>query len=228
VLALVGSGEYLPETEPVDRFLLDQLEGFWQIACLPTAAGTEGAERIAYWSELGVKHFTRLGAKAEAVPVINRQDAFNGDLARRVAQANFVYLSGGKPDYLLSTLEGSPVWRAILDVVQRGGILAGCSAGAMVMGQKIPGFPLWRDALNLIHGAVVIPHFDEIPGWIGPLIRFWSGWKMRLIGVPGSTALVVDGNDCQVVGKAAVMVGNAAGMHQYAVGEKFTWNSINR
>jgi cyanophycinase len=228
VLAFVGSGEYLPEMETVDRFLLNHLEGSCQVVCLPTAAGTEGSERIAYWSELGVNHFRRLGAKAEAVPVINRQDAFNAELAGRVAQANFVYLSGGKPDYLLSTLEDSLVWQAILEVIHRGGILAGCSAGAMVMGQKIPGFPLLQDALNLMPGAVIIPHFNEIPGWMVSLLRVWVGWKIRLVGVPGSTALVVNGNECQVVGKAGVMVGNTRGIHQYAVGEKFTWNSFSR
>ena len=45
------------------------------MVCLPTAAGTEGSERIAYWSRLGVDHFTRLGASAEAVPVIDRASA---------------------------------------------------------------------------------------------------------------------------------------------------------
>ena len=32
--------------------------------------GDEGAERIAYWSNLGTQHFARLGASVEALPVI--------------------------------------------------------------------------------------------------------------------------------------------------------------
>ena len=69
MLALVGSGEYLPPIEAVDRALLERLDGPARVVCLPTAAGTEGAERIRYWSELGVRHFARLGAAAEAVGV---------------------------------------------------------------------------------------------------------------------------------------------------------------
>ncbi len=46
MLALVGSGEYLPPMEAVDRFLLGWLKCEAQVICLPTAAGTEGPERI--------------------------------------------------------------------------------------------------------------------------------------------------------------------------------------
>ena len=49
-LALVGSGEYLPPMESVDRCLLSRLTGPARVACLPTAAGREGAERIEYWT----------------------------------------------------------------------------------------------------------------------------------------------------------------------------------
>src|SRR5947208_2833436 len=109
-LALVGSGEYLTPMEAVDRFLLSRVQGEPRVVCLPTAAGTEGAERIGYWSRLGVEHFTRLGAQAEAVEVINRATASDETFAARIRNANFVYLSGGKPDYLFKTLADTPVW----------------------------------------------------------------------------------------------------------------------
>ncbi len=44
MLALVGSGEYLPSMEAVDRFLLGQLNTEAHVVCLPTAAGTEGTD----------------------------------------------------------------------------------------------------------------------------------------------------------------------------------------
>ena len=60
-LALVGSGEYLPAMEPVDRYLLGQLAQPARVVCLPTAAGTEGEERIEYWSNLGTSIFPGWG-----------------------------------------------------------------------------------------------------------------------------------------------------------------------
>ena len=82
MLALVGSGEYLPPMEAVDRYLLGLLKGEPHVICLPTAAGTEGAERINYWSELGEAHFSRLGAEVESLPVIDPSSANDPDLAQ--------------------------------------------------------------------------------------------------------------------------------------------------
>ena len=81
-LALTGAGEYLPGMEPVDRFLLDILGEPARVVCLPTAAGNEGADRVRYWMDLGVEHFTRLGAaQVEGVPVIDRSSALDEVMA---------------------------------------------------------------------------------------------------------------------------------------------------
>ena len=112
---------------------------------------------------VGVDHFTRLGATAEAVPVVDRACANDPALAAVIAGANFVYLSGGKPDYLYQTLAGSLAWGAIQAVLAGGGLLAGCSAGAMILGEKFFGFPGWKRGFGFLPGATILPHFDEIP-----------------------------------------------------------------
>ena len=109
MLALVGSGEYLPSIASVDRELIRRLAAPVRVVCLPTTVGTEGDECIDYWSRLGVDHFTSLGVQAQALPVIDRASADDPALAAVVAQANFIYLSGGQPDYLHRTLDGSLV-----------------------------------------------------------------------------------------------------------------------
>lgn len=224
MLALVGSGEYLPEMDPVDRVLLAELGAQPKVACLPTAAGTEGTERIEYWSRLGVEHFTRLGAEVQTVPVITRLDSQNIHLAEQVRQVNFVYLSGGHPDYLLQVLKDSLVWQAILDVLKRGGILAGCSAGAMVMGAKIPGFPRSRPAFNLLpEAALVLPHFDEVPAWFVPVARFLTSSRLQLVGIPGSTALFVNGTHGRVLGRGNVEFWGRQGRRKVAPAENVDW-----
>jgi cyanophycinase len=223
LLALVGSGEYLPEMQYVDRYLLESLGDQPSVVCLPTAAGSEGQERIAYWSSLGESYFESLGVQAATVPVINQQDAQDPVLAGQVSRANFVYLSGGRPDYLLATLKDSLVWQAIQDVVARGGVLAGCSAGAMILGEKIPGFPGWRQAFNLLEGAVVIPHFDELPVWMVGLVRRWMGRQARMVGVPAFTALAVNGNSCKVLGKGSVTIWDRYGRRDYPAGDSLVW-----
>jgi cyanophycinase len=206
--ALVGSGEYLPDMEPVDRDLISRLAEPPRVVCLPTAAGTEGAERIAYWSRLGVEHFNRLGARAAAVPVIDRASADDPVHAAAIAAANFVYLSGGKPDYLYQTLAGSRTWAAILGVLAGGGLLAGCSAGAMILGERFFGFPGWKPGFNFLPGATVIPHFDEIPAAMISSMRLFADKSLTVLGIDGYTALFCDGEQNEVLGRGGVTVWN--------------------
>jgi cyanophycinase len=206
MLALVGSGEYLPPMNSIDNDLISRLSEPARVVCLPTAAGTEGLERIAYWSTLGIDHFRGLGARVEAVPVIDQVTANDETLAKTVAAANFIYLSGGKPDYLYNTLKDSLVWQAILAVVDRGGVLAGCSAGAMIMGETFFGFPGWKVAFGFLPGVTIIPHYDEIPQIMLKSIRRLIKKEMIIVGVERYTALVKDGERYEVVGTGGVTI----------------------
>ncbi|MEZ5256810.1 MAG: Type 1 glutamine amidotransferase-like domain-containing protein [Ilumatobacteraceae bacterium] len=139
MLAVIGSGEYLVPMAAVDRQLLELFETPPRVVCLPTAAGREGDEKIDDWMHRGAAYFTSLGADAEPVRVWDRDSANDPSLAERIASADFVYLSGGRPSYLHDTLNGSLAWHAITSVVERGGLLAGCSAGAMIQGERFAG-----------------------------------------------------------------------------------------
>ena len=97
------------------------------------------------------------------MPVIDRASADDPALAAVIARGNFVYLSGGKPNYLYRTLAGSLAWEAIQAVLAGGGLLAGCSAGAMILGEKFFGFPGWKHGFNFLPGATVLPHFTRSP-----------------------------------------------------------------
>jgi len=212
-LALVGSGEYLPPMADVDKVLLAGLAarrpGKPRVVCLPTAAGEEGLERIRYWSELGVAHFTGLGAEAEAVPVVDRQTAEAESLADLIRSASFIYLSGGHPAYLYKTLEGTPAWEAITQVLAGGGVVAGCSAGAMIFAERILGFrnfQLSQAGFNFLPGTVILPHFDEFPAAAAKLARQALSANLVLLGIEGNTALAVSGESARVLGRGGVSV----------------------
>ena len=218
MLALVGSGEYLPKMEPVDRFLLDQLEETPVVVCLPTAAGTEGEERIAYWSSLGVAHFKKLGVAVSALPVIDNATANNPVYADTVSKANFVYLSGGKPGYLYDSLKDSRVWNAIRDVHAKGGVLAGSSAGAMIMGEKFFSFTGMRTGFNILPGMTILPHFDEIPEHRMQTIRQNIDNNLKLIGIDSFTALISLQNGYHVMGNGSISCFNGIGPSRFFKG----------
>jgi cyanophycinase len=227
MLALVGSGEYLPPMEPVDRVLLERLPAPPRVVCLPTAAGTEGPERIGYWTQLGEEHFKKLGAPVQSLPVIDRASANDPGLARAIAAANFVYLSGGKPGYLFQTLEGSLAWESILAVIKNGGLLAGCSAGAMIMGEAFFGFSSRnrQGGFRLLPGATIIPHYDEIPDWVVAPVRDWITHGLTLIGIEGNTALLANNHRMEVLGAGGVTIWNKADKNRYTQGPVPDWNA---
>ncbi|MCY7366371.1 MAG: hypothetical protein LH469_13820, partial [Frankiaceae bacterium] len=84
-LALVGSGEYLPVLEHVERALLEgRPPRYVQLA---TAAAPEGPESIGRWHALGRAAAERLGVHQVVVPVVGRLTAPPAALAARGARA---------------------------------------------------------------------------------------------------------------------------------------------
>ncbi len=221
-LALVGSGEYLPPMEPVDAKLLERVGKSPQVVCLPTAAGNEGPESIGYWSRLGVEHFTTLGAQVKAVEIVNRETAQDEALVAQLREANFVYLSGGKPNYLYDTLVGTPAFDAIEGVLEAGGVVAGCSAGAMIWGERASPFP-WHKGFGYLPGVVILPHFDEWSAWVIDTVKVVLANNLTMIGVEGNTALVCSDGTYTVCGRGGVMLWNHDVKRRYADGETLDW-----
>ncbi len=194
--------------------------GWWFCRRRSAPDGTNVAEN---WQRMGVEHFTKLGARVTPVTVLTRADADSAAMAEQIAAANFVYLSGGKPRYLLETLHDSACWRAIQSVHAAGGVVAGCSAGAMALGEMLFDFPqIWRTvpALGLARGVAIIPHFDEMPG----IIRGRIGPASKTIptaGVEGNTALVVSAEgEWRVEGRGGVTLFEEGQPHtRYATGQ---------
>ena len=220
-VALVGSGEFLEPIEPLDRELLKRLNGTPHVVILPTASALDGPGVSERWAQMGIKHFTRLGASAQEVMLLTREDAESATLASRIVAANFVYFSGGKPQYLLETLRDTVCWHAILDVFAAGGVVAGCSAGAMVLAEYMLAWPQFKrtiPALGLAPGIAIIPHFDEVPGWITSVVRMVPR-GVTVVGVAGSTALVSSEQSWTVCGRGSVTVFTGKHKQQYSEGE---------
>lgn len=210
-IALVGSGEYLDVCRPVDEYLLallDTGERAPRVACLPTAAAKDGERIWRGWQTRGVAHFTRLGAEAVAVDVVDRRTADDDEMVRSIAGADLVYLSGGKPALLHQLLDGTAAWSAILGVLDRGGVLAGCSAGAMVQGSSIAGLRGGGGSpgFGLLPNTIVLPHFDEYPSLAGDVVNRLVGRTRNIVGVDGATALVRHDDRFRAVGRGAVSV----------------------
>src|SRR6266700_6484249 len=113
-IARLGSGEFEPWTEPVDRLMLDRATGDGTVLILPAASAPEGDRVFDMWANMGLTHYGRLGIRAEVVPIKSRDDADQLEFVSLLERASVAYFSGGNPAYLASILQGSAFWNAVL------------------------------------------------------------------------------------------------------------------
>lgn len=222
MLALVGSGEYLPVMLPLEKQLVAaglQAGRSPKYVQLATAAGKEGFESLAYWKNLGAQQAQRIGIEPVFVEILNREDAFRAEFVEQIADAALIYLSGGNPSYLAQTLIGTPALAAIITSWRAGCSLAGCSAGAMALAGEIANpFKLTATAepgFNIVPNLKILPHFDRYFGWIPtPAAKLLGRSKTGAlaVGIDENTALVSHGdlNFWQVQGQGAVQLLNGS------------------
>lgn len=212
-LVLVGGGEWR-EGCTFDHNLLSEA-GNPEVVVLPTAAAFEHPERAVATAEA---YFAGLGGQVRGLMVLHRAEAEDAANAEVVRDSRFLYLAGGSPMHLRSVLKDSPVWEALVAAWHDGAVLAGSSAGAMVLCDPMvdPRGGAFTLGLGLLAQMTFIPHHDT-----------WSPEKARrtidlappglpVVAVDEQTALIrrPDGSwTVEGAGKAVVFVdGQEAGL----------------
>ena len=157
-LALVGGGEWT-EGCTFDAQLLEDSGGS-DVLVLPTAAAYEHPDRAV---ESAARWFDGLGATVRGLPVLRRPDAGDQAHVSAVKEARFIYIGGGSPLHLRSVLKSSALWQALVEAWANGAVLAGSSAGAMVLTDPMvdPRGGAFTLGLGLISQLAVIPHADS-------------------------------------------------------------------
>jgi cyanophycinase len=228
-VALVGAGEFLPVMAAVDAELLASTgRRRPRVVVLPTASWPDGEEVFLRWAALGVEHFEGLGAEVEVVLVRERSDAADAAHAQAVAEADLIYFSGGKPEYLLRTLAGSAVWAAALAANARGSVIAGCSAGAMVLCSQQarfrtpPHVPLgFEPGLGLVEGVAVLPHYDRFPETLAAVRVAQAPRGTVILGIDEDTAAIGREGSWLVRGAGRVTVWRGRRRERHHDGESF-------
>jgi cyanophycinase len=200
-----------------------------RVAILPTASYPDGDDVFTRWAAMGVAHFGELGAEVEPVLVRDREDAEDPAHAQAIGEADLVYLSGGKPAYLLRVLDGSAVGHALIDAHERGAVLAGCSAGAMVLAghafdfrARLLPWPLrWRQGLGLAPGTSVVPHYDAWPETMSALVALQAPRGSVVLGIDEETAAIGRDGSWQVRGASRVTVWRGRHRERHRAGEVF-------
>ena len=202
IIGLVGGEEFRVGCEEMDREIMAASgQDPARVVVIPTAAVT-GPSKAA---NDGVTHFAGLGGNAAQLMVLEREHAQDPALIAGVEGAGVIYFTGGSPDHLLSALAGTPLLTAIMAAVDQGTVLAGSSAGAMVMGalMRRPRIGQWVQGLGIAPGIAVLPHHEgrdpeqtsrELQGQIPPeTIVLGIDARSGCLGSPGNWRAVGSG-----------------------------------
>ena len=210
------------------------------ISIIPTAAAPDHNDQRA--GNNGVRWFRSLAAQhVERLPLIDKASANDPALAATLRQSRLIYLLGGFPGYLGETLKNSACWQAMLDAYDAGAVLAGSSAGAMVLCQYYydPSKQQVVDGLGLIPNACILPHHNTFgKNWATQLTRLLP--TSVLIGIDEHTGMIDDASEIdparkktarkktnwRIYGQGAVTLYYGGQHTSYSHGHTFTDNFL--
>jgi cyanophycinase len=185
----VGGDEWSPGCD-FDTELL-AFSGGSEVLVIPTAAAYEHPEKAVATAEAW---FARFGGRARGLMVLGRADAQDETNAAEVRASRFTYLGGGSPMHLRSVLKASAVWEALLDAWRDGAVVAGSSAGAMVLTDPMvdPRGGALTVGLGMLEQLAVIPHFGHENAEKVHRSIALAAPGLPVVGIPERTALIRD------------------------------------
>lgn len=231
-IVLEGGAEFSRQMADPDRRAIELAGGpDTPIRIIPTAAAPDNNHQRA--GRNGVNWFRNLGAtNVEALPLLDAASANNQAIIDALLQTRLIYLLGGFTGYLGQTLAGSRGWHAMQTAYESGAVIAGSSAGAMVLCQYYfdPSTNKVVKGLGLVEQACVLPHHNT----------FGKGWATRLstllpdvvlLGIDERTGMINDGNNntehslWSVYGQGAVTLYHNGSPSVYKKGNQFNYHN---
>jgi cyanophycinase len=144
----------------------------------------------------------------------NRKRADDPKFSEVLTRAKGVWFTGGRQWHLIDAYEGTLTEKRFHDVLARGGVIGGSSAGASVQSEYMPrGHPLGNEVMaaegyergfGFLPGCAVDQHFfarkrtADMTGLMKDYPQYLG------IGIDECTALVVTGSTAEVIGKSKV------------------------
>jgi cyanophycinase len=224
-LLLEGGAEFGGRMSEPDLRAIELAGGFDALICIiPTAAAPDNNHKRA--GNNGIRWFRSLGAKKVfTADVIDSASANDATIAASIRTSRLIYLLGGFPRHLGETLVNSACWRAALDAYERGAVIAGSSAGAMVLCEHYhdPYEKKLLRGLNLIPNACVLPHHNNFgKAWAKQLAQLLP--TATLIGIDEQTGMINDDKgEWQVYGAGEITLYQGGQAIGHGRGETFSF-----
>ena len=227
-LVIVGGGS-TEGTGIIEKFI--ELAGGpdKKFIIVPTAGGNRRQDGTIqeYKEEDIVQSWVRRGVKN--VKMLHTHDAKVADteeFVKELRDANAVWFNGGRQWNIVDSYANTLTYREFHKVLERGGVIAGSSAGATIQGEYLvrgdtsgPNVmmtqePNHQDAFKFLRKTAIDQHINARNRWddlIGVIQKFPN---LLGIGLSEGTAIVVNQDTFEVMGKWKVAVHDNTRLYQ--------------
>ena len=206
-LVIVGGGGMTPD---IGRRFIEAgggAEGHFVVlpVSMPDPIKTQSEEN--FLRRLGAKNITVL-------PQREQKDLESPDVIATLKKATGLWFGGGRQWNFVDAYEGTKLPALFRDVLDRGGVIGGSSAGATIQGDyMVRGAPAgphimmcegYERALGFLPGVGIDQHFTA-RNRFKDMTAFVTAYPQFLgIGLDESTAIVVQGSTAEILGKGKV------------------------
>lgn len=171
--------------------------------------------------------FRELGVEdIEHLSVISREDAMGADPVALLRRAGAVFFTGGDQVKITTKMGGTPLYGAVRDLYDRGGLIAGTSAGASAMGEamlvsngrhddahKVRGAFYMTRGLGLVRDMIIDQHFAQRARIERLIAAVAENPAVLGLGIDEDTGVILEGTDrLFVMGSGAVYVADGHGV----------------
>jgi cyanophycinase len=155
-----------------------------------------------------------------------QSDVESNVLLEALKEATGIWFGGGRQWRFVDCYEGTKALPLLYDVLERGGVIGGSSAGATIQGEYLvrgdtsgsdvmmTAEPNHQEAFKFLRHVAIDQHINTRNRWddLIPVIKKYP--NLLGIGISEGTAIVVNGDSFEVIGKWKVTIHDNARVYQ--------------
>lgn len=176
-----------------------------QLVIIPTASPRSDLGDFTVWKSMWN------GQKWNSIRIVHALDkeaASNESLLDSIRNASAVWIAGGDQQRLVDRYLGTPIHTELQNVLNRGGIIGGTSAGAAIASRTmIAGgvtLPTLTEGWGLLPGTIIDQHFSQ-RGRFERLAHAVERFPDRVgIGIDEATGILLNREGMEVLGSGSV------------------------
>jgi cyanophycinase len=169
----------------------------------PSSDNSDHAKFLRYWQNYTWKN-------VQILHILNRDNAGDDDVVRLLKSATAIWIAGGDQNRLATRYQGTRVESQIAELIGRGGVVGGTSAGSAIASSvMIAGgqhMPTLKYGFDLLPNAIVDQHFSQRNRY-SRLSSAVQNFPERVgYGIDEGTAVLFGPEKTEVIGRGNVYI----------------------